>query len=153
MNEIRLSKGKKAIVDGLFTDHLKQYKWFATNGGNGYYAVRNSSVKHGKRKLIYMHHCVAGFPLRGKVIDHKNGNTLDNRASNLQIVSHRENISKSVRKKKKTSKYVGVRWDKNAMKWRSQIKINGKLKHIGLFADEDTAGIAYEVHRRGILDA
>jgi len=153
MNEIKLSKNKKAIVDSLFFDSLKKYKWFATDGGNGFYAVRNSSIKHGKRKLIYMHHCIAGFPLGKKVIDHINGNILDNRASNLRLVFHRENISKSIRKKKKTSKYVGVRWDKNAGKWRAQIKIHGKQKHIGLFDSEDTAGVAYEVHRRGILNA
>lgn len=81
-------------------------------------------------------------------IDHINDNKLDNRIENLQAISHRENITKigfSVTKKNhKTSKYTGVCWDKSKNKWRCQIRINGKVKHLGLYINELEASNVYQ---------
>jgi hypothetical protein len=38
-----------------------------------------------------IHHFICGNPLNGKMIDHFNGNSLDNRFENLRIVSRSEN--------------------------------------------------------------
>ena len=43
-----------------------------------------------------------------------------------------------------TSKYKGVSWNKNRNKWRSQIEINGKKKHLGYFTSEEEAYEAYQ---------
>ena len=42
-----------------------------------------------------------------------------------------------------SSIYKGVHWDKQRNKWRAQISINGKTKHIGWFDDENEAGLMY----------
>ena len=79
-------------------------------------------------------------------IDHINGDRADNRISNLRLVSHRENGQnrKDKRENTKSSRFVGVSFDKHAGKWKSCIKINGKNKHLGLFTSEEEAHQAYQ---------
>jgi hypothetical protein len=113
----------------------------------GYYFV--NLYKNGKIKSFTIHKLVAITFLNHIpdgttkiVVDHINNNSLDNRLKNLQLVSHRENLSKD--KKFGSSQYVGVSWYKSKNKWISQIKINGKLKYLGLFSDELLAHEAYQ---------
>jgi len=49
-----------------------------------------------------------------------------------------------VKKPNFSSKYNGVSWSKQNKKWLSQIRINGKLKHLGSFTDEIEASNAYQ---------
>ena len=74
------------------------------------------------------------------VVNHKNFIKTDNRLENLEIITSRENSNK--KHIKSNSKYVGV--TKHCNKWRSQITINGKLKHLGLFNTEIEASLAYQ---------
>ena len=75
-------------------------------------------------------------------IDHINEVKTDNRLENLRVVSARQNKSKSI--KGGTSKYTGVAWQKPLQKWRTQICINGKVKHLGVFTSELEASKAYQ---------
>lgn len=76
-----------------------------------------------------------------KVIDHIDGNKLNNNADNLQILNNRENCSKEPRG---VSKYTGVSWIKSRKRWNSQISINGKQIFIGRFKNEYEAHLAYQ---------
>lgn len=112
----------------------------------GYYVVsiceKNKCVPikiHQLVAICFHNHKPCGFKL---VVDHINGDKLDNRAENLQIVTNRINTSKD--KKNKTSKYTGVCWDKSIKRWVSSIKINGKSKYLGCFKDEYKAHLAYQ---------
>ena len=51
---------------------------------------------------------------------------------------------KTPAQKKKSSKFVGVTWNKNAGKWRSQIQVDKKNINLGLFTNEEDAARAYE---------
>tara|TARA_R110001606_G_scaffold354624_2_gene505338 strand:+ start:150 stop:635 length:486 start_codon:yes stop_codon:yes gene_type:complete len=75
------------------------------------------------------------------VVDHINNNPLNNTLDNLQLITHRENLSKD--KKGCSSDYTGVGWHKGAKKWHAQIYIKGKVKHLGLFTDELEAAESY----------
>lgn len=44
-----------------------------------------------------------------------------------------------VKKKNKTSKYIGVSYNKMNRNWNARIKINGKTKHLGCFNSEEDA--------------
>ena len=61
---------------------------------------------------------------------------------NLQIVSHRENSSKDIKKTK--GKFVGVHWIKNRNKWRSQIQIKGQNIILGIFETEEEGFSVYQ---------
>jgi hypothetical protein len=86
--------------------------------------------------MSFLNHTPSGFKI---VIDHINEDRFDNRLSNLQLLSTRENLSKS--KKNKTSNYTGVRFKKG--KYESQITINNKSIYLGRFDDEYEAHLCY----------
>lgn len=77
-------------------------------------------------------------------VDHINNIKTDNRLCNLQAITHRENTTKRSMYYKKSSIYTGVNFDKYSKKWKSQIIINGKHKHLGLFINELDASNAYQ---------
>lgn len=117
----------------------------ATKDGTGY--LRVVLCKEGKRKDMKVHQLVAIAFLGHKpngykiVVDHIDNNPLNNKLSNLQIISNREDCSKD---KKGTSKYTGVNWHTNNQKWIAKITIKGKKKHLGYFSDELLAHKAYQ---------
>ncbi len=76
------------------------------------------------------------------VVDHKNNIRTDNRLSNIQLITNRENSSKN--RINNSSKYRGVTWNKNSNKWRSQISIGKKRIGLGYFENEIDAAIAYQ---------
>jgi hypothetical protein len=76
------------------------------------------------------------------VVDHINNDKLDNRVENLQYITQRLNSSKD--KQNTSSKYTGVSWNKEKKKWKSCIRINGKIKHLGYFTDELEASKSYQ---------
>tara|TARA_R110002126_G_scaffold263275_1_gene406280 strand:- start:55 stop:528 length:474 start_codon:yes stop_codon:yes gene_type:complete len=113
--------------------------------GHGYSSVGLSNG--GKMKSITVHQLMAltflnHTPKKGLVIDHIDNNRLNNNIDNLQIITHRENISKD--KKGGTSKYIGVHWCKAKKGWISQITINYKIKYLGRFLNELEASKAYQ---------
>jgi len=111
--------------------------------------LRVGLCNRGKIKTIQIHQLVAIAFLNHTpdgtmkiVVDHKDNDKLNNRLSNLQLISTRENSSKD--KKGGTSKYTGVSWVKERNKWKSQITINGKIKRLGYFNSEEEASKYYQ---------
>lgn len=104
--------------------------------------------KNGKKNTFQVHQLVAmaflGHVLCGheRVVDHIDNNILNNKLSNLQVITARENLSRS--RKNKTSKYTGVHWSKEQGKFIANIHINGRQKHLGCFNSEIDAFSAYE---------
>jgi len=87
--------------------------------------------------MAFLNHKPCGLKL---VVDHKDNDKLNDRLYNLQVITNRQNTSKD--KRGGTSKYTGVYMDKK--KWRAAIRINGKIKYLGLFTDEKEAAKAYQ---------
>jgi hypothetical protein len=71
----------------------------------------------------------------GIEVDHINGNTLDNRRSNLRLATRPENQRNRGEIRSNTSGHRGVYWDKRLQRWRVRLKVNGKNIHVGLFDD------------------
>ena len=116
----------------------------ATTGG--YLKVGLTSA--GKQRTMRVHKLVAiaflnhipnGMKL---VVNHKNFNILDNRLENLEVTTQRENSNH--KHLKSSSKYTGVSRSKGRNKWRAQIELNGKQKHLGCFNNELEASEAYQ---------
>lgn len=76
------------------------------------------------------------------VVDHIDNNKLNNYFKNLQIISNRANCQKKVITK--TSKYVGVCYDKSRKKWSSEIRHKDKRYKLGRFDNEQDAFLAYK---------
>ena len=111
----------------------------------GYYGL--GLCLEGKRKVLFIHVMIAMAFLdhvpNGHVItvDHINGNKTDNRLENIQLLTNRENVSKSTPSYKKSSLPVGVCKFRN--KYISSIKENGSKVYLGLFPTPEEAAKAY----------
>lgn len=100
---------KREIVDYALVDdddyfRLKDYSWYKTSSG---YAMR--SYWAGMKKVYVLMHREICKPPSDMLVDHKNGNPLDNRRSNLRVCTMQENMwnSKAI-KNKKYSKTRGI---------------------------------------------
>lgn len=78
----------------------------------------------------------------GMVIDHINGNRLDNRLCNLRVATPTQN-NQNHRPRKSKSGLKGVVWHGHAKAWQARIKINGKEKSLGLYKNKLLAYDAY----------
>jgi HNH endonuclease len=125
MKEITLTKGKVALVSDDDYNFVSQWKWCASleSRGTKWYAIRWSTKEEhgeGKRFKIRMHRAIMEQPnsktvlsvdtetgglgqelqvayhMYTSVVDHLNGNSLDNTRENLQVVSQEENMNRSV---------------------------------------------------------
>ena len=102
MKQIRLTKGLYALVDDEDYDWLMQWAWYASNESRGtkWYAIRRE-----KGRKIRMHVAIFerhyGPAPKGRVIDHVNHNSLDNRklidngVYQLEAVTQAENMRRS----------------------------------------------------------
>ena len=76
-------------------------------------------------------------------VDHKDGNKLNNKFDNLQLLTPRENASKGHKERGKDLP-AGVCWDKKRQKYLAQIQIDGKHLFLGAFNCPTTASFAYQ---------
>ncbi len=139
---IPLTRNKFAIIDSEDFERISKYKWNCLKTG---YA--STSVGGRKNKIMLYMHRVIMFPCNGFVIDHINGNKLDNRKSNLRWCLQSENSKNRIKSsiKNKTSIFKGVYKRKDGRKkcWTAIIKINRKNLIIGSFYEEKEAALAY----------
>jgi hypothetical protein len=132
--EIQLTQGYVAIVDDEDFERVSKYKWHFDHG----YA--RSSPAFGTK--VYMHRLVTDAP-KDKVIDHINGNGLDNQKSNIRLCSQKENAFNQHRENRKYSKYKGVTVGANKKKWTANITVNNESIYLGSFETEELAAQAY----------
>lgn len=124
-------------IDKEDFEKIKKHKWHGNKTGEKIYIRSNC------RKL-YLHRVIMGAK-KGMVVDHINGDTLDNRKKNLRNCSHKKNIYNQVaQKRNKTSIYKGVCFAKRERKWRSYISKDGKQYHLGFYKNEKDAANAYD---------
>lgn len=148
MIEIELTQDQITWIDDIDSD-LAKSSWCAHYHPSirGFYAVRGIRIGL-KVKTTLMHRVILSRMLsrellRSEQCDHINGNTLDNRRSNLRLATKFENMHNSRKHKNNTSEYKGVSWHKPSNKWKAQITVNRKSIYLGLF---DTPEEAHQVY-------
>lgn len=127
MVKLELTQGKFAILDDADFDRVAHLRWAFSSG----YAV--SKIK-GKR--ILMHRIILDAPA-GKVVDHINGDGLDNRRSNLRVCTHAENFWNSRPQAGTRSGIKGVQ--PRGRRWQAFINANGVRHHLGYFDTKEQA--------------
>ena len=141
--KIPLNFGKVAIIDAADFDIVSQYNWNAVKGTTGWYAVAVNE----RYRIVRMHRLLMKSE-RGVLVDHRNGDGLDNRRSNLRhstVAQNRHNSRKTERPTTSTFKGVNFCRDKPRHRpWRAKIKIGGKSKFLGYYATETQAALAYD---------
>lgn len=138
MREIALSNGRGvALVSDVDFDALSAFKWHLHSAGYAYRAQKRG----GKQTNFLMHREVLSAP-KGVLVDHINGNRLDNRRENLRLATYSEN-GRNKPAVQGSSTLKGVSWHTSRGKWRAVIKVNRVSRHIGYFATEAEAAAAY----------
>ncbi|TET80382.1 hypothetical protein E3J38_05635 [candidate division TA06 bacterium] len=145
MAEILLTQGKVAIVDDADYDWLNQWGWFAHRDRHTFYAVRGVHLAKYRQGIQSMHRLILGLRRGDKrQCDHRDGNGLNNQRANLRRCTRAQNQQSRRNLPLGTSRYKGVCWSNRDRKWRSQIRVNRKWIHLGLFDSEITAARAYD---------
>lgn len=73
------------------------------------------------------------------IVDHINGDKLDNRKSNLRITHRRNNPKNTSLYSNNTSGHKGVGWHKGRSKWQASINVNKKSVYLGIYDNLDEA--------------
>ena len=133
---IRLSDGDYALVDEEDYDELRTLTWH--HGDEGY--VVHTVGMEGKTYQLLMHRVV----LRAApnvLVDHWDGNRLDNRKFNLRSATHRQNAQN--RAPIAGRRYKGTYASDG--RWKARIKYEGRMIHLGAYASEEIAALAYDL--------
>lgn len=133
--ELRDRKGavRRALLDQDDAHLLGSYTWSICPKG---YVRRKS---HGRQ--VYLHRLILGAPV-GQMVDHINGDGLDNRRFNLRLCSHAENARNCQLAKNNRSGFKGV-CKASRNRWTAQIRVNGQHVYLGHFDDPRVAAHAY----------
>jgi len=124
-----------AIIDKSDYSKVSSYKWHASSSGgkHGKYYPMTNALINGKYTMLRMHHLIFG-KYKGFDIDHINGNSFDNRRSNLRKCLHSQNTVNRGLQRNNKSGYKGVYFNKARGKWQVTIKHSGKSHYGGIFS-------------------
>lgn len=148
MKEIALNRGHVALVDDSDYDELAKHRWTADRNKGTWYAC--CWISGHKRS---MHRELMGLPVGSPaIVDHVNGNGLDNQRGNLRIATRIQNNQNAGRSpNQKRGGFKGVSWSKANKKWGAYIRIPnptgtgaGRLKHLGYFTEAESAARRYD---------
>lgn len=135
MKVIELTNGQTSFVSDQDAPLVSKFKWR--------YALING--------LPYVQQATTPYPLlhrfllnakKGQIIDHINGNGLDNRRDNLRFCTHTQNMWNRKVHKNSSSGYRGVHKNRNA--WCARIAVNKIRIRLGSFERAVDAAKAYD---------
>lgn len=120
---------------------VRSHRWHADKRRNGLTYV----VTYVDGRKCYLHRlilCLSGLP--ALVCDHRNGDGLDNRRSNVRAVLQRTNLLNRRRSptRKLSSQFRGV--TRVASGWQANITVWGVGHFLGIFEREEDAARAYD---------
>lgn len=141
MREVPITRGFVALVDDEDYDKANRFKWYPIKSGNNYYAT---AYNKSDKKYIRLHWLIIGKPPKGMVVDHKDGNGLNNQSDNLRFCTADQNHCN--RKSWGKSNFLGVfpRKGRTYNPWQAKIGST----HLGVFKTEDNAATAYNFAAR-----
>jgi hypothetical protein len=143
-HKIYLGENEYTVVEATDYYAFGKYKWIFFGAGKNSYAVREVKIEPKETKRVYLHREIMKPPKR-KLVDHRNGDGLDNRRANLRLATYSQNIINRPKTKSKTSsRYRGVSFNKSCGKWGVIIHWRHKGKWLGWFENEIDAAKAYD---------
>lgn len=144
MKKIKLTRGKVTLVDNDDFEKLSKFKWYVNFHTSTSYAVRTRRKNEKGSNMIGMHRLIMNCP-KGLIVDHIDGNGLNNRKSNLRVVDARTNqLNRKQHRKRKNGTFGFTKINGNKNKpYLAQIRIQGVKKHLGLYKTQKLAHMAY----------
>jgi hypothetical protein len=129
---MKTSKGQTIILDAADEAAMAGQKWCVSAYG---YAVRRV-----QGRIVYMHRELLGLvPGDGKLVDHKDGDRLNNSRSNLRIATCTQNQHNRKLRVDSASGIKGVYKVPGRDKWKAYILRGYKKCNLGTFARPELA--------------
>lgn len=134
-----LSRGQYALIDLEDLERIQAVgKWSASWTRSGYYGISRTK----RNGNLLLHRFIMDAPSE-LLVDHRDGNTLDCRKSNLRLATHTQNcFNRAKRVRGHSSRYKGVR--AHHAKWQARIVQGGRQVSLGHFSTEELAAHAYD---------
>lgn len=134
---IPLTQSKQAIIDADMVDKVRGWNWSVAKGWrDSLYAARKTGEKNCVQKCHLLHRVITDCP-EGMQVDHINGDGLDNRRSNLRIVTKGQNQMNARKRLGCLSPYKGV--TRNKKRWSASCN----RVHIGTYDTQEEAALVY----------
>lgn len=130
----KIGRGKRTLVDDSTLKEYGHLSWYLNDNG---YAVRVYGGVN-DRRTVRLHRLIMEAP-EGLVVDHLNGDRLDNRRSNLRLCSQKVNSQN----RKNTKGYT---WDKSKGLWM----VRYKNVFYGRYTTKEEAKEAYSLACSGV---
>lgn len=142
MNTIPLTRGHVAIVDESdYARVMAAGPWHAVVSNRTVYARRHLYGRERvDRTMEKLHTFLTGWPL----VDHINGDGLDNRRSNLRQATSAQNAANARMHRDNRSGFKGVSWSTAQGSWRFDIMVKGQRSYRGGFKTPEEAALAYD---------
>ncbi len=138
--EIPLTQGKVALIDDEDWPLVAGFKWYA----------------HRNRRTMYVEHCDGRFNVKlhrlitsaapGVEVDHRNGDGLDNRRSNLRVATRSQNRCNGITRMNKSG-YKGVTV-RSSGRCHAVVTVQGRRLFLGSFSTPEDAARAYDAAAR-----
>jgi hypothetical protein len=127
----RGARGRKGMPAGcLFTDR----------SGTQYLRIKIDRIPYPAHRLAWFY--VHGY-MPDRLIDHRDGKGLNNAINNLREANRLQNARNRKTPRNNTSGFKGVSWHELDQRYRAQISINGRPRHLGNFKTAEEAHAAY----------
>lgn len=134
-----------ALVDDSDYAAIVDDKWHPQKGKGVLRAYRNIRID-GSVKRLSMHRVIMGLEFGDpRMVDHRDGNGLNNQKENLRICNNSENMMNRGPQKNNKSGYKGVSWVAGKNRWVSRLEVKGKVKFFGNYFCLIKAAKAYDV--------
>jgi hypothetical protein len=138
---IALTKGKFGMVEARDFKWVRRLRWCASFSMCKYYIVRSRDYQR-----IFLHREIMQPP-KGMVVDHIDGNGMNDCRKNMRVCTILENGHNS-RPCGHSSRFKGVAYIEALRKWQAGIFIGRRVVPIGCFATELEAAHAYDRRAR-----
>lgn len=148
--EIILNQGYTATVDDEDFESVSRFKWCVLNHKRRRYAYCTMQAGRigGKRLQCHMLlHRLIMRPPEGIDVDHKDHDGLNCQRDNMRLATRSQNLQNQ-RRRRGSSLFKGVNWNKSRGRWLAQICVEGRRIFLGRFSSEIDAACAYDTAAR-----
>lgn len=147
MIELKLTQNKTSLIDDDDWELVSKYKWHALCKEGRWYARTKLRI-NGKWIGLEMQKLIMGVPIgspRNDLVDHRDGDGLNNRKENLRRCTKSQNMMNRGRQANNKTGFKGVFWDKREQRFAAKICTDKKTVFLGQFKDVEQAACAYNI--------
>jgi hypothetical protein len=128
------------IIDDSDREVVARHNW----------SIDHEGYPHGPKNLRLHRFLIPNVP-RNMVVDHINGNKLDNRRANLRIIPHHANLHNCGPSRKSRTGVRGVYWNRTKKRFEARINVGGEKYRLGRYRTLEEAAAVRRAAEMALL--